>query len=181
MNSVASLIAHAESLDRKAEATGDPMDFMVASAAYGRAANASHVIGTDWDKPKDERQKAFDLGVNLNKLSDDRKRRAEAIRSAKYQARREHWSARETLVGGKPPPILNVLDEHGGFTAITKPSFADWDPVLGRRRAARTPSRFSKPTTTSRRLSTRCPATDIRSPYGSTTGPERGLRNGSPR
>jgi hypothetical protein len=114
-------ITHAEELDRKAQRTGDAQDFVAASTAYGNAAYLAHSIGIG-DRPKDERDRAYQLGVSLNKLSDQCKKKSEEITRAGYTARREKWSGRETLgKSGNPPDTLNVVDEHGGFTAVTMP------------------------------------------------------------
>jgi len=121
-------ITHAEALDRKAEKTGDAQDFVAASTAYGNAAYLAHNVGVDFDRPKDERDRGYQLGVSLNKLSDARKKRSEEIIRAGYTARREKWSERETLTSsGAPPSRINVLDQHGGFTAVTKPPWSRTD------------------------------------------------------
>ena len=120
-------IAHAEALDRKAERTGDAQDFVAASTAYGNAAYLAHSIGIG-DRPKDERDRGYQLGVSLNKLSNERKKRSEEIIRAGYTAKREKWSERETLTSsGAPPARINVLDQHGGFTAVTKPPWSRTD------------------------------------------------------
>jgi hypothetical protein len=115
-------IAHAETLERKAEKSGDAQDFVAASTAYGNAAYLAHNVGISSDRPKDERDRAYQLGVSLNKLSDKCKKRSDEIIRAGYTARRAKWSERETLDrSGHPPDSLNVLDEHSGFTAVTMP------------------------------------------------------------
>lgn len=38
------------------------------------------------------------------------------------------WSTREVMRGGRPPETLNVLDDHGGFTAETTPNNTLWRP-----------------------------------------------------
>lgn len=128
-------IEHAESLHRKAEAMQDPQDFVAASNAFSMAANAAHNVGVDWSQSKDVRQKHFDLGVNLNKLADSAKGQAERIQRERYQAHKEHWSERETLSGGQPPRFMNVLDNQGGFTAVTMPR--SWAPHLKEERKRR--------------------------------------------
>jgi hypothetical protein len=51
------------------------------------------------------------------------KRTAKQVVDASYHARRDKWSKRDVMVGGHPPTTINVLDEHGGFPAITKPGY----------------------------------------------------------
>ncbi len=123
-------IEHAERLEAKADKSGDAQDYVATSVAYGNAAHLAHMYGTDWDKPKAERDEAYKMGVALNKISSLHKKRSEEIIHAAYTSRHHKWSAREQLTAsGAPPHQLNVLDGHGGFTAeTTKRGDTLWRP-----------------------------------------------------
>jgi hypothetical protein len=114
-------IALAREADRKAKATGHDQDYESASLAWARAAHASHLIGVEAGLPKATRDRGFRLGVKMNKFADERRKHAEQIRHEAYTQRKERWSSREKLANGKPPDAINVLDQHGGFTAVTMP------------------------------------------------------------
>ena len=111
---------HALVADRKAKASGDPLDYAAAEMAWSQAANAAHLIGIESDVPKADRDKNYQLGVKLNKIADERKKQGDQIRQQAYRERHERWSSRDKLVQGAPPTMMNVLDSHGGFTAVTK-------------------------------------------------------------
>ena len=120
-------VDEARRLDRRAESSGDDQDYEAAYVAWANAALAAHLHGIDMARPTSERDAFFQQGVEYNKIADERKKSAEWIRHERYETRKTAWSRRHRMVGGVPPSAINVLDQHGGFTAITKPSsFGTW-------------------------------------------------------
>jgi len=115
-------IEHAEALGTKADKTGDPQDHVAAANMYGQAATIAH---THWlngeGSTKEERDAGYKMGSELNKLAKHHEDASKEIVAQNYRDRHEKWSGRERLESnGKPPTRINVLDNHGGFTAETK-------------------------------------------------------------
>jgi hypothetical protein len=51
------------------------------------------------------------------------------IRRVLWESERDVWASRETLdAQGQPPSPINVLDNHGGFTAVTRGGNTLWRP-----------------------------------------------------
>lgn len=122
-------INHAEARESKAEKSSDAQDFVAAETAYSDAAHIAHIYGTNEATSKPERDEAYNMGVALNKLAAQCKKRSEDIIHQSYVARKEKWSAREQLTSsGAPPQKINVLDQHGGFTAETTKGGTLWRP-----------------------------------------------------
>ena len=119
----------AKNLERRAEQSGDPQDWVAASTRYADAAHIAHMWGIDADAPKADRDDAYKIGVELNRRSTHCKDRSRDIISAQYSSQKEVWARRDVLTPtGAPPQRINVLDNHGGFSAETTPRNSLWRP-----------------------------------------------------
>jgi hypothetical protein len=122
-NPVEKAVERAVAAEAKAIASGDANDFVAAETAYhdaSRTAYAATSAMPSTEKLGAEWYRLSDLAKGLSRSADVAKQKADEVRDAVYRKRRDLWSRRDVMIGGRPPATMNVLDERGGFTAITK-------------------------------------------------------------
>ena len=121
------LAAEAKAID-----SGDMNDFVAAETAYFDASRIAYAamsgpsvgrLSADWHR-------LADLAKDLGKSAGLMKQKARDVHGAAYRARRSRWASRDVMVDGKPPVAIDVLDEHGGFTAVTKNGYGG-SPLRG--------------------------------------------------
>jgi len=125
--------ARAEHLSRVANAptNSDPEAHKAAETAHGEAATLFHTAF--WPPPgrtgqslpplvsvdRADTDRAFAIGARHNQIAEQHKRARDEMIAATYRQRREAWSTLDVLIGGRPNQRIDVLDQHGGFTAVT--------------------------------------------------------------
>jgi len=118
-------IRTAQAAERKADKVGTSEAYIAAENLYDSAARLAY------QGQMHKGKLAASIGSDLFKRAAKMKERAAEIRAAAYKARHEAWAARTTLVDGKPPATMNLLDANGGFTAVTKKGYGSSSYLRG--------------------------------------------------
>jgi hypothetical protein len=116
-------VERAIAAEKKAVESGDANDYVAAETAYYDASRAAYAAMSTVEQLSPKWHRLAGFAKSLGETAAVMKQASREVASASYRAKKDKWSRRDMMVAGSPPATINVLDQHGGFTAVTKPGY----------------------------------------------------------